>query len=432
MQPSPVRRLQALAPISYDLTGSAELLLVVTVLLQAHARFHRPSLRGMWHMSLWAACAVFGPAIIPLLAEESIMLSYWWEAFIREWYCSCFALSMFNIATVGYWQDRDQASQNLGSRFIFSETFIPVHVFPALAFLRLVFEHLPDFFPVQLLGVVLFTILSTGERLLAYHPILDTVEGKRRGYPEPVLSFAQSVLPCCFAFIAFGATLDSDLMMAWGCIMSAKYKLDDRWWIAYEYLNAGGSRDEDGPNPWSHQGAGPGGSRHEPEPEPRDEEGERRGFFSRYVNRGAAFFREQAEVFKNAGRTSHETFSETEEEEYSSESEISSDESNPDTGAFEDRATGRDTTPSASQQETGAQSMPRRSFSVPHTTPPSTAAEETAPPPKAKQASCASCGRTGSSKRDLKKCAVCKSVYYCSRECQRKDWKSHRQACGKR
>ena len=41
---------------------------------------------------------------------------------------------------------------------------------------------------------------------------------------------------------------------------------------------------------------------------------------------------------------------------------------------------------------------------------------------------CSSCGKKGS---DLIKCSVCKSVWYCNIQCQKKDWKSHKQCCGK-
>ncbi|CAM9482521.1 unnamed protein product [Hapterophycus canaliculatus] len=39
---------------------------------------------------------------------------------------------------------------------------------------------------------------------------------------------------------------------------------------------------------------------------------------------------------------------------------------------------------------------------------------------------CAICGKTGQSMQ----CARCRSVCYCSKECQRKDWKRHKSACG--
>ena len=32
---------------------------------------------------------------------------------------------------------------------------------------------------------------------------------------------------------------------------------------------------------------------------------------------------------------------------------------------------------------------------------------------------------------DLKRCSICKNIYYCSNECQLKDWRRHRQECHK-
>ena len=37
---------------------------------------------------------------------------------------------------------------------------------------------------------------------------------------------------------------------------------------------------------------------------------------------------------------------------------------------------------------------------------------------------CQDCGKDGA-----KKCGACGEVYYCSRECQKRDWKKHRDAC---
>lgn len=41
---------------------------------------------------------------------------------------------------------------------------------------------------------------------------------------------------------------------------------------------------------------------------------------------------------------------------------------------------------------------------------------------------CASC----SSEPGKKRCAICKSVHYCSRECQRNHWKAHKKTCSKK
>jgi len=40
------------------------------------------------------------------------------------------------------------------------------------------------------------------------------------------------------------------------------------------------------------------------------------------------------------------------------------------------------------------------------------------------------CGECGSKKNVMKLCTRCKSVYYCSVECQRKAWGSHKKDCG--
>ncbi|KIW54252.1 hypothetical protein PV05_06621 [Exophiala xenobiotica] len=42
-------------------------------------------------------------------------------------------------------------------------------------------------------------------------------------------------------------------------------------------------------------------------------------------------------------------------------------------------------------------------------------------------AQCAKCGTTG----NLKRCAKCQTTQYCSRECQKGDWKNHKQACSR-
>lgn len=39
------------------------------------------------------------------------------------------------------------------------------------------------------------------------------------------------------------------------------------------------------------------------------------------------------------------------------------------------------------------------------------------------------CGKCGKEGKALKQCARCRKVAYCSKECQRLDWKVHRNAC---
>ncbi|KAJ7577397.1 hypothetical protein C8J56DRAFT_970759 [Mycena floridula] len=48
-----------------------------------------------------------------------------------------------------------------------------------------------------------------------------------------------------------------------------------------------------------------------------------------------------------------------------------------------------------------------------------------------KQYGCFYCQTRTSKKCTLKQCGRCKTVWYCSRECQAKDWKDHKKTCGK-
>lgn len=45
--------------------------------------------------------------------------------------------------------------------------------------------------------------------------------------------------------------------------------------------------------------------------------------------------------------------------------------------------------------------------------------------------SCATCSKTSSETENLKRCAKCQTTWYCSRECQKKDWKAHKKVCSK-
>ncbi|KDR67403.1 hypothetical protein GALMADRAFT_258355 [Galerina marginata CBS 339.88] len=42
---------------------------------------------------------------------------------------------------------------------------------------------------------------------------------------------------------------------------------------------------------------------------------------------------------------------------------------------------------------------------------------------------CHSCGRLPGEKEEFSKCARCRGVFYCSQECQKKDWADHKKCC---
>ncbi len=45
---------------------------------------------------------------------------------------------------------------------------------------------------------------------------------------------------------------------------------------------------------------------------------------------------------------------------------------------------------------------------------------------------CACCAKTGSNPdTNLKRCAKCQTTHYCSRECQKADWKAHKKVCAR-
>ncbi|KAF2167460.1 hypothetical protein M409DRAFT_54058 [Zasmidium cellare ATCC 36951] len=50
------------------------------------------------------------------------------------------------------------------------------------------------------------------------------------------------------------------------------------------------------------------------------------------------------------------------------------------------------------------------------------------PSPNKKEA-CAKCGTKGSDTNKLLKCGACKAAEYCSKECQKEDWKDHKKYC---
>ena len=45
---------------------------------------------------------------------------------------------------------------------------------------------------------------------------------------------------------------------------------------------------------------------------------------------------------------------------------------------------------------------------------------------------CAGCGKEGGEDAPLRKCSRCKTVYYCSRTCQKIHWPEHKSVCGEK
>ncbi|RKF53959.1 putative mynd domain [Erysiphe neolycopersici] len=65
-----------------------------------------------------------------------------------------------------------------------------------------------------------------------------------------------------------------------------------------------------------------------------------------------------------------------------------------------------------------------------HTTVPTTSTTTTIPSSSSTLLDrCAKCGTTSQTNKLLKKCNKCQSVAYCTRECQKTDFKSHKRAC---
>lgn len=53
-------------------------------------------------------------------------------------------------------------------------------------------------------------------------------------------------------------------------------------------------------------------------------------------------------------------------------------------------------------------------------------------PAESKEKCCQVCGKTGAGPngdKPLKKCSKCQQVFYCSVECQKKDWPTHKLVC---
>lgn len=41
------------------------------------------------------------------------------------------------------------------------------------------------------------------------------------------------------------------------------------------------------------------------------------------------------------------------------------------------------------------------------------------------------CSNCKNERTDLLKCSICKTTFYCNKDCQKSDWPNHRQTCQK-